>query len=485
MSAGDIAKSGLDWIKPVRYVPGPHHRPASGQAGARSLRPRVAVLAGTARHWGAQVEEILLAARGYDISSDLRGATPPDLIIPIISQGQHPSHLLAELRRTAPEAALLPILAEAHLSGLLDWQLPPVTDFLVGPVREGELLTRVRCLLPLDASEEVCAVKSRLAESVGIARLVGTHPSFEKVKVQALRAAKSDLTVLVTGETGTGKELIAHAIHYESDRAPKPFIPVNCGAIPNELFENELFGHRREAFTDARSHQPGLIAEAEGGTLFLDEVDAPTPSAQIKLLRFLEDRTYRPLGASRPVRANVRLVAVTNGDLRQKVREGSFRADLYYRLGIVSLHLPPLRERGSDVVLLADHFLEKYGKSDERWEFSSDTLEILRTYAWPGNVRELENMVRQVITINSPKVVQPQDLPLPIQPTTLNEGNPSFRAARARAVSSFERSYLEELLQTHGGNVTRAAHAAQKDRRNFRRLLKKHGLDASLWRQPV
>ena len=320
-----------------------------------------------------------------------------------------------------------------------------------------------------------------LTEAAGLELLRGEEPAFESVKAKILFAARSDVTVLVTGDTGTGKELTARAIHYLSDRSVKPFLPVNCGAIPADLFENELFGHHRGAFTDARSPQRGLVAEAEGGTLFLDEIDALPPANQVKILRFLEDRTFRPLGSPRGIQADVRLVVASNVDLQLKVQEGTFRGDLFYRLNVVRLHLPPLRERPGDIALLAEYFLRRYGKSDECWSFSPEALEVLQAYGWPGNVRELENVVRHVVIMNAPKVVLGGDLPLAITEAEEPAGDGSFRAAKARAVTQFERSYLQNLLQTHKGNITQASRAARQDRRTFRRLIQKYGLDPSAW----
>jgi DNA-binding NtrC family response regulator len=439
------------------------------------------VLAGNGQEGGAQVRDILLGAGTYAVCSEVAPAVPPDLVIPILTQRQDPLSVLADLRARLPGTPLLPVLDQTHLSGALDRLVPGVTDFLVAPPRAAELLARLRRVLPRNGTQEIHQVCRRLAEAAGLDRLRGTDPAFEKLKRQILMAAKADVTVLVTGETGTGKELTAHALHYLSDRAVKPFLAVNCGAIPGDLFENELFGHQRGAFTDARSHQQGLVAEAEGGTLFLDEIDALTPSTQVKILRFLEDHSYRPLGTSRSIMSDVRLVAATNTDLRQRVREGAFREDLFYRLHVVALHLPPLRERVGDIALLAEHFLQQYGKYDDRWRFAPEALEALRGHDWPGNVRELENLVRHVVAMNPPKAIRADDLPPPIRPGREEHGDGSLRAAKARAIAHFEQSYLEGLLRAHRGNVSQAARAARQDRRTFRRLLQKYGLNASMW----
>lgn len=454
--------------------------PTGSRGTSVSAPPRILVLTGQATESGARVRDILSAAGGYAVSVEQTGGPQADLVIPILTPGEDPVAVLAELRASNPDAHLLPVLDEKHLSGALERLPPGITDFVVGPIRGPELPARVRRLLPLNIREETERVRDRLQESVGLERLRGRDPAFEAVKQQILRVAKTDVTVLVTGETGTGKELTAQAIHYLSSRASKPFMPVNCAAIPADLFENELFGHHRGAFTDARSHQQGLVAEAEGGTLFLDEINALTPAAQAKLLRFLEDRSYRPLGFPRSIKADVRLVAATNADLKEKVREGAFREDLFYRLHVVSLHLPPLRERVSDIGLLAEYFLDRHTTTHARFHLLPEALEAMREHEWPGNVRELENMVRQLVLMNPSKWIRASDLPLPTQAP---EGHPvdSFRTAKARAIIGFERTYLAGLLQAHRGNITRAAQAARQDRRTFRRLIQKHRLDPSMW----
>ncbi len=447
------------------------------------MPPRILVLTSHASDAAARVRDILLATRVYAVSVERSAGAPTDLIIPIVGPTENSFSVLTELRASMPEVPLLPVFDETHLAKVLDRLPAGVTDFLVDPVRASELLARVRCLLPLGIKEETERVRDRLQEAMGLERMIGRVPAFEAVKQQILRVAKGDVTVLLTGETGTGKELTAQAIHYLSGRATKPFVPVNCGAIPPDLFENELFGHHRGAYTDARSHQQGLVAEAEGGTLFLDEVNSLTPAAQVKLLRFLEDRSYRPLGYPRNLKANVRLVAATNGDLDAKVREGTFREDLYYRLHVVTLRLPPLRERVGDIPLLAEYFLTRYAMTDNVWRFTPEALEAMCAYEWPGNVRELENVVRHQILMNTSKEIRATDLPWSTRPV---EATPDacFRTAKAHAINSFERSYLAGLLETHRGNITRAAQAARQDRRTFRRLIQKHRLDPALWADP-
>ncbi len=322
---------------------------------------------------------------------------------------------------------------------------------------------------------EAREVAGRINEDIALGRIIGTSPGIAELKRQILVAAKSPVTVLITGETGTGKELVAQAIHYLSPRASKPFIPVNCGAIPAALFENELFGHHAGAFTDARSREIGLLAEAENGTLFLDEIDSLPLQVQVKLLRLLEDRSYRPLGSPRAIGANIRLVGATNANLQAKVAEGAFRSDLYYRLHLIPLRLPSLRERGEDILRLAEHFLGRYGK-DRRWRLSPDACRALRNHTWPGNVRELENLIQRIVIMNEPKLIDVADLQLPAVESSGVHDSDSFRAAREAAIQRFERRYLERILEVHGGNISSAARTAQQDRSSFRRLLKKYCL---------
>jgi len=317
-----------------------------------------------------------------------------------------------------------------------------------------------------------------IKEKIGLKQIVGESPSFlteiEKIPIMA----KCDVSVLISGETGTGKELFARAIHYLSSRASKPFIPTSCGAIPLELIENELFGHVQGAFTGAGSSRPGLIHEANDGTLFLDEIDCLPLLAQVKFLRFLQEKEYKQLGSSKALHANIRVIAATNIDLDRAVREGRFRQDLYYRLNIVPLLLPPLRERRVDIPLLACYFLEKYAVEFEKpvKDLSPDAIQLLLDYDWPGNVRELENVIERSIIFSRESVIQSSDIVLPhLQPS---HRQISFKAEKAKRIQQFEKDYIQNLLLIHHGNISKAAVAAQKNRRAFWQLIKKHKIDA-------
>jgi len=324
----------------------------------------------------------------------------------------------------------------------------------------------------------------RLKETLGLKRLIGESPAFVE-QIQKLPAvARCDAGVLISGETGTGKELIARAIHYLSPRARGPFVPVNSGAIPLDLVENELFGHERAAFTGAHAAQPGLIEQADGGTLFLDEVDSLPPLAQVKLLRFLQEKELRRLGSTRTRKCDVRVIAATNAEVEAALAEGKIRRDLYYRLNVIPVPLPPLRERRKDIPLLALHFLHRYaGELGQPCRaFTPGAMQALQDYGWPGNVRELEHVVeRAVVLAGDREEIDLGALDVP-RPDSRPADPPSFQEAKARAIARFERGYLEELLATFGGNITRAARAAQKNRRAFWELIRKHDIDARRFR---
>ena len=309
------------------------------------------------------------------------------------------------------------------------------------------------------------------------AAIVGASPAFVAMLERLQRVARSDAPVLIEGETGCGKELAARSIHYGGLRRAGPFVPVNCGALPDHLLEAELFGHERGAFTDAKTARRGLVAEADGGTLFLDEIDALSAKAQITLLRFLQDQRYRPLGSSRELTTRVRVVAAGNQPLEERVRAGLFRTDLLYRLEILHLQLPPLRERIGDARLLAQHFNALYSVKYRvaPRAFDAATLAWLDGHRWPGNVRELENWVqRQLLKGEGPA---PGALrPLSIRPAAAAPGLIDFRRAKAEAVRRFECDYVAQVMKQAEGNVTRAAHLAGKERRAFGKLLKKHGI---------
>jgi DNA-binding NtrC family response regulator len=400
----------------------------------------------------------------------------PDIVLLLISS-------VSFVRQTAKTVVLIkqrfvdvPILAiisssePYDISQLMDLN---VDDFMTSPIRPDEILVRARRLLKRN---DTLDVSQSIKQKFGLKQMIGESPSFlsEIKKIPVL--AKSDTIVFITGETGTGKELCARAIHYLSPRHRYPFIPVNCGAIPVDLVENELFGHEKGAFTGATESRTGLIAEAEGGTVFLDEIDCLPLAAQVKLLRFLQEKEYRPLGTKKMKKADVRLLAAMNMDVQEAVAGGKLRQDLYYRLNVIPLIIPPLRERREDIPLLACHFLEKYAVQFNKplADFTPEAMQLLQIYDWPGNVRELEHIVERAVVLSESRVIQAKDVVLPTSESELQE---SFHDAKLKMIAAFEKMYIERLLLAHHGNISQAARAAQKNRRAFWELVRKHQIE--------
>jgi two-component system response regulator GlrR len=381
--------------------------------------------------------------------------------------------LLHHLRPLIDQVPIIPVVGAEALSEDFTVPLQSYQDFLVTPLREAEVCLRIYSLF---GDERRSRAVSAATEVCAMAQLIGEDPEIVNLKRRLPIVARFESTVLLTGETGTGKERFARALHYSSPRAAKPFLPVNCGAIPIDLFESELYGHRRGAFTGAVTAQPGLIVQAEGGTLFLDEVETLSLASQVKLLRFLQDQVYYAVGSAKPRQANVWIVASTNIELPTRIKEGTFREDLFYRLAVISLSLPPLRERKGDIALLASHFWDLYAARAGRaaQTLSSEVLAALTRHTWPGNVRELQNVLQQLAVLTESEFVRPEDLPIPVVNAPPVSNVRSFAKRKAMVIQEFEKAYLTELLRVHGGNVTHAAQEAGKDRRAFGRLIKKH-----------
>jgi len=371
-----------------------------------------------------------------------------------------------------PGIPLLVVVDEADPVEMIEWIRQLAADFITKPLKTLDVLPRIWRLL--DQASEAETELMQLKEELGMRQLVGESEAFLNEIEKLPLVAKCDASILITGDTGTGKELCARAIHYLSPRAGQSFLPVNCGAIPAELIENELFGHVSGAFTGARTTRRGLLDEANGGTLFLDEVDCLPLMAQVKFLRFLQEKEYRPLGATKTHKADVRVIAATNINCEAAIREGKLRQDLYYRLNVIQLKLPSLRERREDIPLLAHHFLNKYALEFNKQVtgFSPDAIRKLILYDWPGNVRELEHVIMRAMVLSTKPVISAagiavsdsENLPLP----------ESFQEAKNRMVDQFEKTYIKGLLLSNHCNISRSAKAAQKNRRAFWELIRKH-----------
>lgn len=449
------------------------------------MRSNILILAaGDSRSLGLQIKDLLqreetLSVQLFDRLGEAgkRHEAAPQVVIAVLPKVKDEvARFLQELRSLEAGASLLTVLTPEALNNGVTEELGFSHDILVTPLRDSEVLLRVRRLAGVG---DRAATIRKATEACGLAQLIGEDPQLLALKRRIPIVARFDSTVLLTGETGTGKEKFARALHYSSPRASMPFLPVNCGAIPIELFESELFGHRKGAFTGAVNTEPGLVAEAEGGTLFLDEVETLSPASQVKLLRFLEDRSYYPVGSPKPRQANVWILASTNIELPLKIQEGTFREDLYYRLAVIGLALPPLRQRKGDIPLLATHFWELYSAQAGRKSepLPPEVMAALCDHTWPGNVRELQNVVQQLAVVTESETVKPEDLPIPLGQGSRNSNGSSFAKRKALAIDEFEKHYLIELLRIHRGNVTHAAQEAGKDRRALGRLIKKHRID--------
>ena len=388
------------------------------------------------------------------------------------------SETVSILRSIRAESSDVPVIVvvdacEPHV--MLELLREGASDFITCPFKAIDIVPRVWRLL--EQSRREASPVRELKERLGLRRLVGESSAFLAEVKKFPVVARSDASILLLGETGTGKELCARAIHYLSPRASKPFVPVNCGAIPLELVENELFGHEREAFTGAATSRFGLIHEAGGGTLFMDEIDCLPLLAQVKLLRFLQEKEYRPLGSMKMRHADVRVIAATNADLEDALGKGRLRQDLYYRLNVIPLMLPPLRERREDIPLLVRHFLAKFAEEFDKQipALSQDAMQVLLIYEWPGNVRELEHVIARAVVMCQRDVIGSEDICLPRAQTRAAAA--SFREMKAGMIAQFERTYINGLLSAHDGNVSRAARAAQKDPRALRHLMRKHSIN--------
>ena len=406
----------------------------------------------------------------------------PHLVLLLLTTAQIPlvRKLMPGIKTAKNDPEIILVAEECDADEILSLMSLGAADFIIPPLNPSDTMPRVwrqlqRAKSRIDATH---ALKAR----VGLRLLIGESPVFlEEVRKIPLLAS-CDGRVLILGESGTGKELFARAIHYLSARTTHPFVAVSCGAIPVDLLENEMFGHRKGAFTGATTSQLGLISEAEGGTLFLDEIDCLPLLAQSKLLRFLQEGEYKPLGSAKSQHADVRVIAASNIDLEQAVKEGRLRQDLYYRLNIARVNLPALRDRRDDIHLLTEHFLAKYAH-----EFSRDTpglseaaMRKLIFYDWPGNIRELENTIERAVMLTKRDQICDNEILLP--DTAAGTETASFQAEKARVVTQFERTYIHNLMVTYQGNVSQAARAAKKNRRAFWELIRKHNLNVQGFR---
>ncbi|MEC8651887.1 MAG: sigma-54 dependent transcriptional regulator [Planctomycetota bacterium] len=399
--------------------------------------------------------------------------------------------LLAEVRKRDPDVEVVLITGYPDLQMAVAAIKQGAFDYLAKPYDEGDLLERVgKAMAQRRVKERNLEFRERMRSGVSGRKLIYTSAVFDAAVQMLERAARTDASVLLLGESGTGKELLAHHLHDTSGRSEKPFVPVDCAAIPAELFESELFGHKRGAFTGAAADKLGLFEVADGGTLFLDELGELPLEFQTKLLRAIQERSVRPVGANSQKRVDVRIVAATNRDLQREVREGRFRSDLFYRLDVVRIEVPPLRERSGDVDMLVAHFLSRFGDAVGMQALAPDVAELLRAYAWPGNVRQLRNVVERACALGQGPELTLEDLPselrdngaAPSRAEALADAGGTFQQMKARRIAAMEKTYVEELLAKHRGNVTHCSDEAGMARSAFQKLMQKHGIRSADFR---
>jgi Nif-specific regulatory protein len=420
--------------------------------------------------------------------------TGESMVVPDVGREPRFLHRAADRRGAEPPGIsffCVPLLLGGRSVGALSMDLP--ADGRRDPDRQVQFLSVVASLLAqalriqryVDAErahlrEENSQLRRELQERYDFPNLVGTSGAMREVCEQIVQVCATDTTVLIRGESGTGKELIAHAIHYHSPRANGPFVKVNCAALPESLIESELFGHERGAFTGAVTRKRGRFELAHGGTIFLDEIGELTLATQVKLLRVLQERAFERVGGHETVEVDVRLITATNADLEALIRQGRFREDFYYRLNVFPIFVPPLRERKPDILLLADHFVQKFAqrqKKDVR-RISTPAIDMLMVYHWPGNVRELENAIERAVVICQDHVIHAHHLPPTLQTAeaTGTRSDGSFGAL----VGTFERDLLLDALKTSRGNKALAARQLRTTERIFNYKVRKHRID---WRR--
>ena len=391
--------------------------------------------------------------------------------------------LMERLQSIDPELPVIMLTAHGTIKRAVTAIQKGAHSFLTKPFKDDELIHQVKtCLEKKNLVKEVKVLRGMLSEQYGFDNIIGKDKKMKEVLRLVSQAADTDSNVLIQGESGTGKELIAKTLHVASSRRDAPFIAVNCGAIPETLFESELFGHKKGAFTGAASDRQGLLEKAQGGTFFFDEITEIPLSVQAKLLRVIQENEFYPLGGGEKVSLLVRMIAATNTDIGEEVKKGNFREDLYYRIHVIPIHLPPLRERKESIPLLVHHFLNEFRTRMKKpvKKFSSRAMEKLLQSSWPGNIRELKNVVEYSVAMSDSDIIS-EDLII------LNKADSSLDGVKTlkNAKLDFEREYLVELLELTQGNVTKAAKLAGKYRADLYELMKKCGLQAGDFRKDL
>jgi DNA-binding NtrC family response regulator len=446
----------------------------------------------SARLLGLAGHQCVTTTAGHEALALLESQRPEVLLTDLKMPGMEGLELMRRAHQLDPDLPVIVITAFASIESAVGAVKEGAFDYLPKPFTANQLRVAVdRALRQRELRLENRNLRQQLQETLGLESIIGRSPAMVHIFELIKKAARSEANILVLGESGTGKELVARAIHANSERASQPFVPVDCASLPEHLLESELFGHEKGAFTGAVKTKSGLIEMADRGTLFLDEIGELPLALQSKFLRALQERKIRRVGGTGLLDVDMRVVSATNRDLREEVAKGRFREELYYRINVIAIELPPLRERAGDVPLLAQAFLKKYARG-QPLTLDEAALAALEAYAWPGNVRELQNVIERACVLTDGTAVRPRDLPdYVFRRQRAPDARPApaadclgpqsrtdlpLKQAKEQWMETLEGSYLRELLERHRGNISAAAKAAGIDRKTFHRLINKYHL---------
>lgn len=419
--------------------------------------------------------EAVAVESGEEALRKVEGENWNILFVDLKMPGMDGLEVLSEVKKTEPDLPVIIITAYATIDSAVQAMKNGAYDYIVKPFDPEAIALLVEKVVEhQNLVRENILLRERLEQEYKFEEIIGKSQPMQEVFELVKNVSESDASVLITGESGTGKELIARAIHANSPRRYSPFITASCGAMPEGLLESELFGHERGAFTGALYTKKGRFELADGGTLFLDEIGEISPRTQVDLLRVLDEKSFRRVGGIELTSVDVRIVSATNKDLKKAIQEGIFREDLFYRLNVVSIHLPPLRERREDIPLLADHFLNKFRAETNKMieRISPKTLELMMEYDWPGNVRELENAVERAVVVGKKKEIIPEDLPF-----FFSQGMPEKMGSKS--LREREKLHILQLLEENGWNISKTAEDLEIDRVTLYNKIKKYNLEKS------
>jgi DNA-binding NtrC family response regulator len=440
----------------------------------------------------------ILASEGYTVYTEGRGRNAlevvrrqrPDIVLTDLNLPDTDGlALLKDIKKLAPETLVVMITGFATVDSSVEAIRAGAYDYIPKPFTATQLRILIgRAAQQVKLVRDNASLRDQLKKHYSFENIIGTSDSIQKVFSVVSRVAPTDASVFISGESGTGKELIARALHANSRRSARPFMAINCAALPDHLLESELFGHEKGSFTGADQQRRGLLEVAAGGTFFMDEISEMSMELQAKLLRVIQERKIRRVGGEGEIPIDVRWVSATNRDPEQAVREGALRQDLLYRLNVVPVKLPPLRNRREDIPALAQHFLRRYAQEYDRdnLRFAADAMRVLSDYEWPGNVRELQNMVERIVSLCLPgQEIFAEELPeeLLVRGVVNGRSMPAFSAelpfhdAKNDAITVFEKEYLSDLLKRHNGNISQAARTAGIDRKTIHRMLAKYEIE--------